>query len=102
MADDLFTWAESQDGGQADNLERVSRRIAAAIVEFCRSRVGRQFHADDLRRFVTARCGTLAPGSADRVLRDLRQRAVLDYRVVSRKGSLYEVLGAHGPGPGEV
>ena len=73
---------------QTENLERVSSRIAASIVEFIRSH--RRFHADDLRRHVSARVGSVAPGSADRILRDLRQKDVIDYRVVSRRQSLYE------------
>ena len=41
---------------------------------------------------VRARVGETAPGSADRVLRDLRQRGSIDYEVVSRRSSLYRVL----------
>jgi len=79
---------------QDRQLERVSTRIAAAIVQFCKARVGLEFHAAELREHVDAQCGATAPGSADRVLRDLRQRAVIAYRVVSRKHSRYLVEGA--------
>jgi hypothetical protein len=77
---------------QRAELARVSSRIAAAIIAFCKGRVGAEFHADDLRSHVTACVGVAAPGSADRILRDLRQRKALDYEVVSRSKSLYRVL----------
>jgi hypothetical protein len=72
-------------------LERVSTRIAAALVHFCKRHVGELIRADDLRVFVTRNVGDIAPGSADRVLRDLRQRGVISYTVVSRRHSLYLV-----------
>ena len=72
-------------------LERVSNRIAGALVQFCSKRVGQLIHADDLRVFVSRNVGSIAPGSADRVLRDLRQRGVISYTVISRRHSLYLV-----------
>lgn len=77
---------------QAQNVERVSARIARHVVEFCRERIGQQFHADDLRAYVTSKSEG-APSSPDRILRDLRQRGVVTYDVISRKGSLYRVTG---------
>ena len=73
---------------QTENLQRVSQRISAAIVEFIAG--CHRFHADTLRRHVASRVGSIAPGSADRILRDLRQRGVIDYKVISRRQSLYE------------
>lgn len=73
-----------------ENLERVSVRIAAAVKQFCREH--RRFHADDLRNYVTEATGINAPASADRVLRDLRQKGQLNYRLLSRSESLYEVV----------
>jgi hypothetical protein len=75
--------------GQQENLERVSSRIAWAIIRFCRDH--RRFHADELRSYVVAQTGIAAPGSADRILRDLRQRGIIDYEVLSRRESLYVV-----------
>jgi hypothetical protein len=75
---------------QQENLERVSSRIASAVVEFCRTH--RRFHADELRQAVIAATGIAAPASADRILRDLRRRGVIDYVVVNRRESLYEVV----------
>ena len=74
---------------QAENLERVSSRIGRAIVNFCREH--RQFHADELRRAVVRETGIAAPASADRILRQLRQQGKLDYVVIDRRGSFYEV-----------
>jgi hypothetical protein len=78
---------------QARELSRVSGRIAEAIVGFCRARVGQTFHADELRRWVEAETGTAAPGSADRVLRMLRQAGRVRYVVESRAESRYRVEG---------
>ena len=84
------------------DLERVTSRIAKAIMEFIEVAQRRKFstitnddghfYADDLREHVTARVGTIAPGSADRILRLLRKRGIVNYRVVSRSQSLYEVI----------
>lgn len=73
-------------------LQAVIDRIGEAIVLFCLHRVGERFHADDLRAYVTNTVGACAPGSADRILRDLRTRGALDYVVLSRSKSLYRVL----------
>lgn len=76
--------------GHQENLERVSSRIAQAIIRFCREH--EYFYADELRKYVASETGVLAPASADRVLRDLRQRGVIDYVVLNRRASWYQVL----------
>lgn len=79
---------------QKQQLERVADKIAAAILQFARgvaSTTAPYFYADELRRHVERTCGRHAPGSADRVLRSLRQAGKLDYVVISRAKSLYEV-----------
>jgi hypothetical protein len=86
---DAFEFEEQQE-----QLERVSARIARPIITFCKEH--KRFHADELRRYVVAEIGVTAPGSADRVLRDLRQQGRLNYRVVSRRESLYEVIEVKG------
>jgi hypothetical protein len=83
-------------GEQGENLERVSSRIGKAIVQFCKEH--RRFHADELRRHVIRETGIAAPASADRVLRHLRQHKQLDYRVVSRRESLYQIQWVKGDG----
>ncbi|MCX8512645.1 MAG: hypothetical protein ORN83_12890 [Chthoniobacteraceae bacterium] len=77
------------DEEQPEMLERINLRIGKAIIEFCSMQ--KKFHADDLRKHVSKNVGKVAPGSADRILRDLRSRGVLNYRVLSRRASLYEV-----------
>lgn len=71
-----------------NELTRVCDRIGDAIIAFMRS--AEAFHADELRASVIATVGVIAPGSADRVLRDLRQRGLVNYRVLNRRQSLYE------------
>ena len=80
---------------QSENLERVSERIAALVVEFCSRALESgqpQFHMEELTLYVYEKVKVSAPDSAGRILRDLRQRGVLNYRVLSRSKSLYEVL----------
>lgn len=84
---DLLSWNQ----GNAEQLERVSSRIAAAILGFLRAKgIGREFHADELRKHV-ADIAPAAPASADRILRSLRQRGLVGYIVKDRRASLYEL-----------
>lgn len=79
---------------QTRNLERVSGRIATSILDFCRQRLvaGRPvFAVADLHAWVQERHPG-APGSPDRVLRDLRSKGAVAYHVVSRSSSLYQLL----------
>jgi DNA-binding PadR family transcriptional regulator len=70
------------------DLTRVTERIRAAILAFAQQSAP-EFHAEDLRRFVRQRCGEIAPGSADRILRHLRSARIVNYELVSRKQSRY-------------
>lgn len=79
------------EAGTPAELERVSERISEAIKDFCRRHVGQTFHADELRQHVRSCVGEVAPDSAGRVLRDLRQRGAIAYQVVNRAKSLYRV-----------
>ena len=88
---DLFDgWTDPEIEEQEENLERVSSRIEAAIIKFCKEH--RTFHADELRQAVIRDTGIAAPASADRILRLLRQKGVIIYEVVSRRESLYRVI----------
>jgi hypothetical protein len=89
MTQAAFDWDE-----QRENLERVATRVGAAIIAFCETH--RRFHAEELRTAVIRATGIAAPASADRILRELRQRGVIDYRVVDRRASLYEVISIYG------
>lgn len=75
---------------QARELARVEKGIALDVLEFCRQH--QTFHADALRAWVQIRGGR-APGSADRILRQLRARGLVQYRILNRAASSYEILG---------
>ncbi len=68
--------------------ERVRSRIEALIREFCRE--NDTFHMDQLTFYVQARM-KVAPDSPGRILRQLRQQRRLNYDVISRRESLYQV-----------
>lgn len=76
----------------AANLRRVSDNIGDVVYGFCAGRVGRQFHARDLRNYVAYVIPGLAPDSPGRILRRLRLAGRVDYEVVSRRASLYRVV----------
>jgi hypothetical protein len=77
------------DFEQSQQLARVAGKTACVIVEFFDTlAVGQEFHADDLRRFVADRV-PVAPGSPDRVMRELRRTGEICYVLVNRSKSLY-------------
>ena len=80
---DLFTT-------QRENLDRVYSRIATHILAFHSERRGQAFHAEDLRQYVLEREPSIAPGSPDRILREMRLKGVLSYQVINRRASLYQ------------
>lgn len=86
----LTPGAGSVGASHRENLERVRNAIGAHVLAFCRARIGREFHAQELRDYV-ARVHPTAPASADRILRDLRSRGLVAYVLVSRSKSLYRV-----------
>ncbi len=73
------------------DLTRVRGTIGKTIVAFCILHFERTFHVSELREFVEARVGAIAPDSPGRILRDLRRDGVIDYEVVSRSESLYRI-----------
>lgn len=86
-------------GTHSTNLDRVRRKLADVIVSYLRGiGVGGTFHATDLHEHCQ-REGWTAPASADRVLRDLRQRGAIGYTLESRSRSLYRVTSTE---PSEV
>lgn len=79
---------------QTENLDRVSARIGALILDWCADRLfagPHEFHLHDLEAHVRARVGG-APDSTSRILRLLRSRKQLDYVVVRRSESLYRLV----------
>lgn len=73
-----------------EDRQRVFSRIAPLIMEF--RGTCEVFHAEELRNFVRKRVPETAPGSPDRILRELRLRGWLDYQVVNRHQSLYQFI----------
>lgn len=75
---------------QQQHLARVTSAIGKAVLAFCR--LHQTFHAAELQAHVSGECST-APASADRVLRELRKRGLVSYRVLNRAESLYQITG---------
>lgn len=76
---------------QPANLSRVRDRLSAHVKAFCEEiGQGGRFYAEDLRKSVLAKF-KVAPDSPGRILRDLRQSGELDYCIVNRRQSLYEL-----------
>jgi hypothetical protein len=76
---------------------RVSAAISQHVAAFLDRNLNREFHVEELRRYVFDNVqGYVAPASPDRILRDLRQRKIVNYRVVSRSKSLYLSLPTEG------
>lgn len=65
--------------------------LAATVVRFLRSRVGKTFRASELLRYCTVLQPDIAPDSPSRIMRDLRLTRLIDYTLVSRQGSQYRV-----------
>lgn len=79
---------------QEKQIVRVTGRIRYLIQTFlaCRSACSPPtFTMRELQAYV-AGGASVAPGSTDRILRLLRRDGHLNYRVVNRAASLYEVL----------
>lgn len=77
-------------------LARVNSRIAKSVLEFCRGTLldptsaSGQFRMEQLTEWVRWDAG-IAPDSPGRILRDLRQKGLIDYEVVNRRASLYRL-----------
>ena len=72
---------------QQENLDRVRISIGDIVREFVLAQRG-EWTSAKLRAYVSQRAPS-APASADRILRDLRQRGEIDYVVVDRSKSTY-------------
>jgi len=87
-----FEWRDDPE-----ERKRVATRIAPSIRRFfVHHGSGKKFHAEELRGWVHRETGILAPASADRILRDLRQKSMLNYKILSRRESLYEITATQG------
>lgn len=78
---------------QSKNISRVRGKIHRAILMFfSQCIVGTQFTGPELHRVIKRQVHDLAPDSPGRIMRLLRAEGLINYKVVSRKDSLYEVL----------
>ncbi len=78
----------------AENLERVLVKIGPVVLAFCREILSQgrpRFHMMELTAYVRRCAGEVAPDSAGRILRELRQHDALNYKLISRRESLYEI-----------
>lgn len=78
---------------QAQELARVEGRLGEFILGWCKARLDGgepRFHLAELAEDVECQVEG-APDSPSRILRLLRQRGQVAYRVVSRRASLYEI-----------
>jgi len=76
-------------------LNRVALNLNQAIVEFWAKRVAAEeprFTSTELRQHVQHYNYGTAPASADRVLRMLRTKGLVNYAVINRGKSLYLAL----------
>lgn len=80
-----------------DDLRRVTNRIGDSVLTFCAK--AHRFRMGDLTEWVRRTVGEVAPDSPGRILRDLKRRGLVNYRLVSRSESLYEMQHA---GQGEL
>ena len=71
--------------------DRVKQAIRRYIIAFANDHIGCRFHMAELTYYVSRYVPT-APDSAGRILRALRQDGVIDYRLVSRRDSEYEIV----------
>src|SRR5262249_9941550 len=88
---DLFgdTPWRPQPTEQEIELARVTGKIGRAVQTFVRKcGIGGFFHAQELHDFVGR---SVAPASADRILRELRKQGWFDYDVINRRSSLYQI-----------
>lgn len=85
--------AKTLDFEQPRQIARVSERISGLVREFFAAKgVGRTFFNAELLAFVQAR-EACAPDSAARIMRMERAKGRINYVVVSRSDSLYQVTG---------
>jgi hypothetical protein len=75
-----------------EERQRVFNNIHSAVLDFCRQRLADDpiFHASDLQTYVMDRTGC-APASPQRIMQLLRAHNRVDYKVLSRPLSRYQV-----------
>jgi hypothetical protein len=74
---------------QSENLNRCDNKVAPSIFAFLRERS--RFTGPELHQYVSER-HSVAPGTADRVLRLMRCKGLISYVVTDRSKSQYAVI----------
>jgi Fe2+ or Zn2+ uptake regulation protein len=77
---------------QRKQAARVRGKIRLAILDFFKAPPGSTFTVNYLTQVVKRTVPDIAPDSPGRIMRLLRAEGLINYKVVSRKDSLYEVL----------
>ena len=81
--------------------ERVGKKIGASIkrhldallgLDKGRSLYGHTFRLMELETMVRFEHESISPGSVSRIMRDMRQKGIINYELVSRHKSLYRAL----------
>ncbi len=80
----------ARERGRRDH-RRVNAEIRGIVLSFCREHLFDTFHMQDLTDYVRERVH-VAPDSAGRILRQLRKEEIVQYKILSRRNSLYSVL----------
>lgn len=100
----MMTHEKEEEQQQATNLTRVESNIAPIVIAFLEGvqlqGCSQEFHLQDMQEYVAAKAGgVLSPDSPSRILRLLRRQGRIDYKVLSRRQSLYLFLGFKQPSP---
>jgi hypothetical protein len=78
---------------QAENISRVNSQIGKYVAAFLGARINKEFHGGELYMEVASKVDQyIAPDSPGRIMRDLKQRGVVDYELLDRRKSLYKSL----------
>lgn len=75
--------------------KHMTHSVRDIVVSFLSSRIKHEqpdFHAQELRNYVSSWGIQIAPGTPDRVLRMVRRAGLGNYRVRNRANSLYRAL----------
>lgn len=87
----MKTRKKAHDFEQSDELDRVSERIAAVVIDYFNEHgPGYEFTLHEITLYVMQKV-VCSPTSPYRVMADLRKKDQLNYVVLSRKESLYRM-----------
>ena len=88
-------------GEHKKSLTRVEDNIQDLVIEYCGMVLehGGFLHLQELEDWVRNRHRACVSGSPGRILRLLRKKEIIEYMLISRKKSIYKILGV---GPEEL